>query len=298
MKTYAIEQGMQVPAEAVDQIAKLGTLTEKAESEGAQGQTSGLQWMTPESLREALLLAFSVHGKLATLVKPATPDSLEASKPGRGLQGSGGITRLLFVTTIGAIVAFAVGTWLVSNEVAAGRVQSVGRIQVSYVGAALLGASFAGLYTAYKYISTRTYDPVYNSTYVSRLLLGTVSGLILANFGGYFIKAEDAVLKMVAPTALALIGGYSADAVNLILQRVADTLVAAVRGTGDEATKAKQAQLQVENKAADLKQRQATASELGELLALTTQPEVKEGIQKLMASLGKGEDVSGTVKGK
>jgi hypothetical protein len=149
-------------------------------------------------------------------------------------------------------------------------------LQLSYLGAALLGASFSGLYTAFKYISTRTFEPLCTSSYITRVLLGTVSGLILANFGGYFIGGGSQ-LKNLAPAALGLVGGYSADAVNLILKRVADTLVAAVSGSGDEAVKAKQAQLQAK-----------TVAELGELASKTTDPASKAAIQEMIDGMMKG----------
>ena len=299
MTSYAIGQGMAVPPDIVRDIAGLSACVDLqpsgSGSDGSDRPGSGSEDRAISGdVVKALPLAFAVHGKLATLVKPATPESLEVSRPRRGLERfrSLGVQGSLCIVTIVAVLLFLGGTW-----VSARSPRDVALAQVPYLGAALLGASFGGLYTAYKYLSARTFDPLYNSTYFVRLLLGTVSGLILADFGGYFIDPDNTLLKIVAPTALALVGGYSADAVNLILRRVADTFLAAVRGSGDDVLKAKRAQLQAENQAAEAIRRQQTAGELREILGMSKDPEAREAIQRLISAVGKGDGISGAVKG-
>jgi hypothetical protein len=298
MKTHATEQGLQIPPETAALIANLGRLTERSAGADAvlspragTGSGEDFDWMDIDRVASAMEAAFNVHGKLAEMVKPATPESLWASLPRKGWARitSPRITDWLTLTTLVGIILFVVGAWLARTN------QDGWRMQISFLGAAVLGASFSGLYTAFKYISCRTFDPLRGSNYLTKVLLGTVSGLILANFGDSLMTGSGPTSKVIGPAALALVGGYSADAVNLILQRVSDTLVAAVRGSGDEAIKAKQAQLEAESKAGDVQQRQATATELGELLGTVTDPEIKAKIQRLMAAVGKGEDVSGTV---
>lgn len=249
--------------------------------------------METASAAEALALAFEVHGTLSELVKPATPESIEASAPRSGMARIQWprITDILIAVTFFAVVLFAAATaW---NAIRPNEYSK----QLSFLGAALLGATFSGLYTAYEYVCKRTFDPAAGSSYMTRVVLGAVSGLILANFGIALIgqntntsttSQTTQALMTLAPAALALIGGYSADAVNLILKRVADTLVATVRGTGEDALKAKQAQLEAESKTAELQQRQTTVAALGEILTAGTDTDIKNKIQALMAAVGQG----------
>ena len=71
------------------------------------------------------------------------------------------------------------------------------------LSSATLGAGFYTLFTTYKYISERTYEPAYNTINLLRFFLGIVSGVILANFG------PNIGAKEYNPILLGVIGGYS-----------------------------------------------------------------------------------------
>ena len=257
MNSYATEQGMEMPAEVADHIAELSSITEPKDA--SANPPDSPDGPPSQPVAAAIKKAYKVYTELAALIKPVTPESIEASQPRNGLWATitnPRVTDALVVLTIAALAVFIWGAIRLSNDP-----NSRLGLQLSYLGAALLGSSFAGLYTAFKFISTRTFDPLCTSSYVTRVLLGTVSGLILANFGVYLTNGATAAAKL-APATLGLVGGYSADAVNLILKRVADTLVAAVSGSGDEGNKARQAQLLADAKINDAK----TIAELGNYL--------------------------------
>jgi hypothetical protein len=300
MESHAVNQGIAVPDQTATALGRLAELTsepldeEPAPGEGPATGSEGLSHARPRRLLEATQLAYRLHGQLAALVRPATPGSIEASKPRVGMLRltSPRLSDALLAITIFALAIYVAGTYFKASNTL---LPVALRDQLFHVGAALLGASFSGLYTAYKYLTARTFDPQYNATYYLRLALGTVSGVILANIGTSLFQSQSMSVQIAAPSALALVGGYSAEAVNLILQRVADTLVAAVRGAGDEALKARQAQVQADVKGARVEDRQATTAELAELLARTTDVDAKDGIQRLMIALGKGQDVTGVV---
>ena len=292
MKSYVTEQGISVPAAVAEDIGNLAIMTETPSDtkEGAPTVSSspGDRFLNMDSkqVSTALQFALGVHTKLSVLIKPATPQTLMASMRRTGAAPARlRVTDLLFAATAVSVVAY-----LWAGQLLVLQPDSGFRKQISYLAASLLGASFAGLYTAFKYISTRTFDPVQSSTYIIRLLLGTVSGFILANFGGSFVDPNNALFKL-APTVLALLGGYSADAVNLMLQRVADTLSAAVKGSGDEEVKAKQSQLKAESKAAEVQRRQAITAELAEVLPSMPEGPVRERLKQLMSSIVKGEEL-------
>ncbi len=306
MKSYTTLQGSTIPASLGSQIATLVTLTEPP-PEVQRPQRSVLSrlmnrnraadeltWMDGKKVKEAIELAFQVHGALSQQVKPATPESIEASTPRKGLARFTWprITDLLIAMTFLSVAAFAFGTAANTTQ------PNKGYLQLAHLGAALLGACFSQLYTASKYVVQRTFDPASGNSYMTRLVLGGVSGLILANFGSSFIGGNGA-LKTLGPGALALIGGYSADAVNMILTRVADMLTAAVRGSGEDLVKAsqgqmaaKQAQLEAESKTAGILQRQATTAALGQILTEATDGATKARIEALINALGKASDIS------
>lgn len=306
MKSYTTLQGIPISAALASDIATLVTLAEPPSDVPRVKRSfvsrmfnpnrlpDDFSWMKPEEVRQGIELALEVHGALSQQVKPATPESIEASTPRKGWARITWprITDILIATTFFAVAAFAVGTAFNT------RYADKGFLQLAHLGAALLGACFSQLYTASKYVVQRTFDPASGNSYMTRVVLGAVSGLILANFGSSFIDGNT-TLKTLGPGALALIGGYSADAVNMILTRVADMVTAAVQGNGEERVKAtqaqiaaKQAQLEAESKTAGIQQRQATVGVLGQILTNATDTATRERIQALITALGKGSDMS------
>lgn len=282
MEAYATLQGKPIEKNLAQKLALLSNHIKRPAEAGKAREE--LKAIDDASVVKAIELAFDVHGSLSELVKPATPESLEASAPRKGWARVKWprVTDILIVTTFVAVAAFAAGALLKGSWPNAA--------QLAYLGAALLGASFSGLFTAYKFVQSRTFDPAQGSSYMVRVVLGTVSGLILANIGSSLIGAQTSgALSALGPGTLALVGGYSADAVNLILQRIADTLVTTVRGNTDDALKAKQAQLEVESKSTDFEQRHATVVALSDLLKNATDDKLKNSLQTLMSQVGQGK---------
>jgi len=295
MEAYATLQGKPIEPDLAEKLAQLSNHIKRPTAAGKAPEE--LKAIDDMSVVKAIKSAFEVHASLSELVKPATPESLEASVPRKGWARVvwPRVTDILIVTTFVAVAAFATGAWL------QGRWGNAA--QLAYLGAALLGASFSGLFTAYKFIQNRTFDPASGSSYMVRVVLGTVSGLILANIGSSLISPggtqTTGALSALGPGTLALVGGYSADAVNLILQRIADTLVTTVRGNSDDAIKAKQAQLEAESKSTDFEQRQATVVALSDMLRNATDDTMKNNLQTLMTAVGQGKvgaDVKKPVK--
>lgn len=101
--------------------------------------------------------------------------------------------------------------------------------QLNFLYAAILGAAFNGLLTAYKYLRNRSFDPNYVGLYVIRFCVGVVAGIILANLGAELFKSNDTLSKL-APGIIALLGAYSAEAVRQILDRLVEVLLTVVKG--------------------------------------------------------------------
>ena len=306
MKSYTTLQGIPISPELGKQIATLASVTEPPTEQPRERRgylsrlfnpanaTSELCWMDASQMVGAMELAFEIHGALSDKVKPATPESIEASTPRKGLARLTWprITDILIVVTFLAVGAFALGT--ARNRETA----DIRWLQLAYLGAALLGACFSQLYTASKFVVDRTFDPASGNRYMTKVVLGAISGMILANFSTYMGGPDGGALKTLAPSALALVGGYSADAVNSILKRFADTVTAAVRGSGEDMVKfseaqfaAKHAQLEAETRSSNLQARQATLSVLSQIVN-GGNGDIKAQLEAVMAALGRGSDLS------
>src|SRR6266404_3878751 len=183
MEAYTTLQGMPIEKDLAQKLAQLADLMKRPPDRKAEEE---LKAMDDASVMKAIELAFEVHGILSQLVKPATPESLEASVPRKGWARIvwPRVTDILIATTFVAVAVFAGGTVL--------KLTWPNSQQFAFLGAALLGASFSGLFTAYKFVQNRTFDPASGSSYMVRVVLGTVSGLILANIGSSFISSGGA----------------------------------------------------------------------------------------------------------
>lgn len=164
-----------------------------------------------------LELALDIHGRLAKLVSPATPDSIRASSV--GLWRSPPLAAGLVVAIVGLVLI-----WL-------------GHDKLLGLGGGCLGGGFYALWTSSGYIRRRTFDSSYNQVYLVRLALGVVAGTVLS------MLPLGGAGQEFSQISLGMIGGFSAEAVALILKRLADTLVTAVTGTGDEKLRAREVEL-------------------------------------------------------
>jgi hypothetical protein len=180
--------------------------------------------MTPGLLE----LATEVHNGLLKLVAPATPGSIEASSLGPRRNPA------LFFISLCAALSYLIFIIPVVFSALGRDVSDL----VQIIGGAGLGSSFYALHTASRYIKSGTFDPKYNNTYLIRLGLGLLSGLILAFFLKDLLNINTAStsgssVAKIGVAALALLGGYAAEAVAHILDRVSETLVTLVSG-GDK----------------------------------------------------------------
>jgi hypothetical protein len=182
MEAYTTLQGMPIEKDLAQKLAQLADLMKRPPDRKAEEELKALD---DASVVKALELAFEVHGILSQLVKPATPESLEASVPRKGWARIvwPRVTDILVATTFLAVAVLALGTAYAGELAPQATNQQRAYQQLAYLGAALLGASFSGLFRAYEYVQSRTFDPSSGSSYTVRVVLGTVSGLILANIG-------------------------------------------------------------------------------------------------------------------
>lgn len=122
--------------------------------------------------------------------------------------------------------------------------------------AAALGASFAALFKARRYIENLSYDDQYEASYWMRFVLGLVAGLILSVLLAVVLFPEESTssdsgaARLTIPL-LALVGGFSSDLVYRVLKRIIDAVETLVQGSASELADAQrqaaESRLQIQN---------------------------------------------------
>ncbi|KJK02465.1 membrane protein [Burkholderiaceae bacterium 26] len=223
MARYALHHGLPVAPEL---IAQLGPLIDRQ--------------MPPQATPHHALAA--IHRKLAAAIAPATPqavtllDAQHRSDHPFPWLGPVPLIRLLTSAAIAfliAVIATGMSPDVSSANIDRGFLDSDGAPllwnTLFLLFCAGLGASFATLFQAHRYVAAATYDPKYDASYCARLILGVIAGLILVEMLPAHLFDGGSMHNFGKPT-LAMLGGFSATAVHRLLQRLVDALETLVRG--------------------------------------------------------------------
>lgn len=105
-------------------------------------------------------------------------------------------------------------------------------VEVFLIAASAVGATLANLKRLNRYISDCNYDPRYDSSYWSRLVMGLISGVILSQVVfGSLVSGESAsahpgtsALDGFGQPILAILGGFSAELVHDILRHLINVI--------------------------------------------------------------------------
>jgi len=218
MARYALASGKAVPAAAID----------VAERAGAALRGAG-PWPALPRLTRA-------HEVLAALVAPATPRTivLLSQRPRTGVLAALGPVRLvrhMLVAAIVLVVAFALLAMSPDVNAGSGDIFASSGFDVLvnilfFLVLGGIGAAFAQLFKAYRYIAAGTYDPKFEASYWVRFILGLIAGVVLPALipiGG------DGGNEFTKPL-LALLGGFSASVLYRILERLVAALESVVSG--------------------------------------------------------------------
>lgn len=231
MARYALRHGLPV---APDTIAELSCLVDARTGSYAEPARD-------DANRTARTLAV-IHRRLASAVAPATPQGvllLDAHyRRAHPLGWLGPVPLIRMLSAAAILFLAAVIITGLSHDVSAENIE-LGLLDAS--GASLLwntmfllacaglGASFATLFQAHRYVAECIYDPKYDASYAARLILGLIAGLILVELLPRHLF-DNGTMHSFGKPALAMLGGFSATAVHRLLQRLVDTLETLVRG--------------------------------------------------------------------
>ncbi|MES1165754.1 MAG: hypothetical protein ABUR63_08355 [Verrucomicrobiota bacterium] len=268
MKFHATSSGLRLPVPTIQKIAVLADMVESSRlGRNGQKENGGGQ-----SIGNCAKLTLDLHGDLLAIVAPSTPRTLAATQHRRWKER---IVRPSMITglTIVAVVAVAgfIATAAVISRMGTEKPDVLN--QMNWLAASVLGAVFYSLFSAYKYVVRRTFDPQYTAVYWIRVILGGVAGVILANFGKELGTAGPGV--SLGPALLALLGGYSSEAVNRVLLRFTETLVTAVKGSSDAQVREKEKELaavKAQNKEEQVRERKRVISNVEDALATAAAP--------------------------
>lgn len=227
MLRHAFWTGLQVPADLMDAVEQAGF---------AHAPDTGGLSIPPVSLT---MLA-ALHSKLAALVSPAMPGTLqllraESCKSSKlhGVLGPLRNLRLLTIASFGCMAGFVLLSLspAVNREAMASDIYTMHGLPLLTVlcfllSSAGLGSTFHALFTAHGFIASATYDPRYDTSYWIRIGLGLVAGLLLA----VLVPMQGGDAPTLAKPLLALLGGFSAALVYRILRRLVDTVESLFHG--------------------------------------------------------------------
>lgn len=192
-----------------------------------------------------------IHKQLSQKIAPAKPNTIlllyqEANK-GKWLNflGPVSLVRRLMATTIISLLFFiliSLSSSVNGASLTKGILNNSG-INLLYnlffiLTAASLGGCFSNLFQANKFIIEGTYDPKYEGSYWIRILLGLISGLMLAVIipaVGDINVGENKGLHLTIPL-LAMLGGFSAALVHRILTRFVWAIESLFIGKQDDAS--------------------------------------------------------------
>jgi len=197
----------------------------------------------------------AAHGRLSQIVAPATPRAIlllaeHKTKSGfwRFLGPVPLVRRMMFtaLASLALFIAVALHPDVKGNlpfDEGSGLVLLLNLVFL--LAAAALGACFAALFLANRFVVEGNYDPGHEPSYWIRFALGLIAGLILAElvpFGGAGNAAASATANetlfsaggqgagRLAKPLLALLGGFSAAVVYRILNRLVAAVDTLVRG--------------------------------------------------------------------
>lgn len=241
MARYALRHGMAIPPELVAQLSPLvgidpdspGSFASDADSTGSGPASPG-----HPSLCHTLA---TIHRRLAVAIAPATPQAvalLDVERRHGRFAWLGPVPLVRTLTVAALSFLFAVIATSLSPEVSAANIDQ-GFLDshgtqllwnaLFLLFCAGLGASFATLFQAHRYVANATYDPQYDASYGARLILGIIAGLILVEMLPSHLY-DNGSMRSFGKPALAMLGGFSATAVHRLLHRLVETLETLVRG--------------------------------------------------------------------
>ncbi len=294
MADYAMDSGKELPQWLAKLLVEISSNADDLKKEIVELRSSDdysanreteLLMKLNERLKSHTTELSKIYNKFTEIVAPASPLSIEFTKPTVGFFTRGKKTIPIIRAMWLMSLLFLIGLIVSRLDVLPAEIS----VPVSLFFASGLGAYFFSLYTANRYVVARTFDPKYVTFYYNRIIIGILSGYILANIIDVkaLLNISENVFTQFSPYVIAILGGFSADAVIKILNRIVAMLITMVEGDAKELVKARENELRTKF-SAELLQLRLTYSK--ELMPIITEQEGKtddETIKKLKELMNK-----------
>jgi hypothetical protein len=268
MAHYAFTSGIKIPNPVIQMMnlcevvpPKGAEKTDKTADEIRKKMPSSSSLTRNVSLKEIAVL----HGAFARIVSPATPRTILLIHE-QGPQGNFGSVPLVRKFMLAAFL-FLIGWVFISlSPMIDGTLdweheKGIRLLleELFILFAAGIGACFSILFQVNRFVVRGTYDPKYDSTYWTRLVLGLVAGMILA----FMIPLNPSgSLKALTKPTLALLGGFSVTVVYRIMMRLVAAVESLVRGDTADIIEAQVKAAQAESDAAQTEDRMRLSTSL------------------------------------
>ena len=281
MYDYLTETGKNVPEDIGTKLSVINLKTApiiaeykaKKESDTADGEPERvLRVAIAKALEGDKETITNIFNELVSKCKPATPCTLENTIP----------TDKMFIWFGSKFIRFIRDVWLLSIFFLAGYVitgsfsvikENQGDqfyLQLLLFFSAGLGACLYALTTSKRYIIARTFDNKYITHYYNRIIIGLITGFILANIidASFFTSnaAGQNIVEKITPSLLALLGGFSAEAVIKILNRIVAMITTLVEGDVKDLLDTKEQEIKSRFQAQKVKQNMDSVIDLKSIL--------------------------------
>lgn len=297
MVLHAMSSGLTVPGglvqglEAIvgDDEADARTSARRTEAEETTEFSAEAPHSRVRNLPSAVAYQIAqIHGQLSKIIAPAKPRTvlLLERETARGgflkFLGPVPLIRRMMVTSVISLVALIAVSLSPEVDGAPGRFSllvnsgtSLLLNELFLLSAAGIGASFYNLFQANRFVREGTFDPVYESSYWIRFVLGLMAGMMLASLipidsatageaMGLDADAASSVTGLEKPM-FALLGGFSASVVYRILSRLVAAVESIVKGDTRDIQAAQEASSKALAAEQEVQNRLALASRLTKL---------------------------------
>lgn len=232
-----------------------------------------------------------LHTALNRLVSPAKPRTLllisEQSQKGRwwGFLGPVPIIRSLILVAFLFLVAW-IGFSLSPNvdgqiDWTSGQGIKLLLDELFIFCAAGIGATFSQLFQVNRFVVRGTYDPIYDSSYWTRIVLGIVAGVILALL---IPLDQSGPLKELTKPTLSMLGGFSVTVVYHILTRLIAAVESLVKGDAQSIIEAQVQTAKAESELSQVEDRTKMAAGLMQIKNLINSGAAPESIKKYIGT--------------
>lgn len=270
MYDYLTETGADVPEAMGNKLSTINLKTapiiaqynsKKTEGEVNKDSEFELHSNIAKALEDDKETLTEIFKDLTNRCKPASPCTLENTIPTHKMFIWFGpkfirFIRDIWLTSLFFLIGYILFGSLIVSESSKGINNIFLQLLLFFSGG--VGACLYALTVSKRYIVARTFDNKYITHYVNRIIIGLITGFILANIVDASLfnnsLSNNNILAKITPSLLALLGGFSAEAVIKILNRLVSMITTLVEGDTKDIIDSRELEIKSKYQAQKVKQ--------------------------------------------